>query len=89
MENMIRMFDPDKTGYVKFSELLLTFSMAMRGSGIKMYSAWEFSGISFPSTSTYVNNFKISVFALHLSVVFNVLSVMSTYPYVYLDLLTL
>jgi hypothetical protein len=36
VENMIRMFDPDKTGYVKFSELLLTFSMAMRGSGIKM-----------------------------------------------------
>ena len=33
VDNMIRMFDPDKTGYVKFTELLLTFSMAMRGTG--------------------------------------------------------
>jgi len=29
------MFDPEQKGFVKFSELLLTFSMAMRGSGKK------------------------------------------------------
>jgi hypothetical protein len=33
VDNMIRMFDPEQKGFVKFSELLLTFSMAMRGSG--------------------------------------------------------
>jgi hypothetical protein len=32
-ENIARLFDPDRTGYVNFTELLLTFSMSMRGTG--------------------------------------------------------
>jgi hypothetical protein len=34
VENIARLFDPEKTGFIPFTELLLAFSMSMRGSGI-------------------------------------------------------
>ncbi len=33
LDNIFRIFDPDETGSVRFNELLMAFSMSMRGSG--------------------------------------------------------
>lgn len=33
-ENIQRIFDPLRTGVIGFNELLLAFSMSMRGSGV-------------------------------------------------------
>jgi hypothetical protein len=35
LDNIFRIFDPDETGSVRFNELLMAFSMSMRGSGNK------------------------------------------------------
>ncbi|XP_023336831.1 recoverin [Eurytemora carolleeae] len=41
IENIFRIFDPDKTGSVSFNELLMAFSMSMRGS-VEEKLKWAF-----------------------------------------------
>ena len=33
IDNIFRIFDPDLTGSIRFNELLIAFSMSMRGTG--------------------------------------------------------